>query len=231
MKAAAKLADQDKGDNQQNPLYNHVEEHADNQHQSQRTQGKKKTVDAVFVKFHVTSRNGSCLQEPFCSDGSGPLDHLILLYRRRVSGALGWWIMPEDAVLAPTKSTAEKKNAVAPANLVINEPIPLNFNAKQFGKRVANRRAQEGLLQKELAIAIGVSNNHMSGIENGSAVFSFHVFLRLCLTLHVTPDYLLEGTTDSNNVPQSITDSLKLCSEADIKLAADFVDLLRERNI
>ena len=112
-----------------------------------------------------------------------------------------------------------------------NEPIPLNFNAKQFGKRVANRRVQEGLLQKELAIAIGVSNNHMSGIENGSAAFSFNVFLRLCLTLHVTPDYLLEGATDSNNVPQSVADSLKLCSEADIKLAADFVDLLRERNI
>ena len=90
MKTAAKLADQGKGDNQQNSLHNHVEEHADNQHQTQRTQGEKKTVDAVFVKFHVTSRNGSCLQEPFCSDGSGPLDHLILLNRRRVSGALGW---------------------------------------------------------------------------------------------------------------------------------------------
>ena len=90
MKTAAKLADQGKGDNQQNSLHNHVEEHADNKHQTQMTQGEKKTVDAVFVKFHVTSRNGSCLQEPFCSDGSGPLDHLILLNRRRVSGALGW---------------------------------------------------------------------------------------------------------------------------------------------
>ena len=90
MKAAAELTDNDKGDNQQNPLYNHVEEHADNQHQSQRAQGEKKTVDTVLVEFHVTSRNGSCLQEPFCSDGGDPLDHLILLYRRRVSGALGW---------------------------------------------------------------------------------------------------------------------------------------------
>jgi len=69
MKAAAKLADKDKGDNQQNPLYNHVEEHADNQHQSQRAQGEKKAIDTVLVEFHVTSRNGSCLQEPFCGDG------------------------------------------------------------------------------------------------------------------------------------------------------------------
>ena len=120
---------------------------------------------------------------------------------------------------------------ISPERMIGVRTPALRKYAKQFGKRVANWRAQEGLLQKELATAIGVSNNHMSGIENGSAVFSFHVFLRLCLTLHVTPDYLLEGTTDSNNAPQSITDSLKLCSEADIKLAADFVDLLRERNI
>lgn len=105
------------------------------------------------------------------------------------------------------------------------------FDAKLFGRRVTLHRREDKIKQADLAERIGISQQHLSGIENGSAVFSFHVFLRLCLTLHVTPDYLLEGTTDSNNVPQSITDSLKLCSEADIKLAADFVDLLRERNI
>jgi hypothetical protein len=44
---------------------------------------------------------------------------LILLNRRRDSGALGWWITPEDAVLAPTKRTAEKKNAIPTASLEI----------------------------------------------------------------------------------------------------------------
>lgn len=112
-----------------------------------------------------------------------------------------------------------------------DEPIALNFDAKLFGERVAARRIQEDMQQKELAVAVGISNNHMSGIENGSAAFSFNVFLRLCLVLKVSPDYLLEGATDSNNVPQSIADNLKLCCEADIKLAADFVNLLRARNI
>lgn len=112
-----------------------------------------------------------------------------------------------------------------------NEPIPLNFDAKLFGEKVAKRRVQEGLQQKDLAVAVGVSNNHMSEIEKGSAAFSFKVFLRICLVLRVSPDYLLEGATDSSNVPQSITNSLKLCSESDIKLAADIINLLRERNI
>ena len=121
MKAAAKLADQDKGDNQQNSLHNPVSfgSDADNQHQTQRTQGEKKTVDAVLVEFHVTSRNGSCAQEPLCQDICGSLNHLILLNRRRDSGAVGWWMMQEDAVLAPTKRTAERKRLAPTASLDI----------------------------------------------------------------------------------------------------------------
>ena len=69
MKAATELADEDEGDNQQEPFCDHVQKNADNQHKSQRTQGEKKAIDAVLVEFHVTSRNGPCLQEPFCSDG------------------------------------------------------------------------------------------------------------------------------------------------------------------
>jgi hypothetical protein len=52
-----------------------------------------------------------------CSDGGQALDHLILLNRRRVSGALGWWMMVEDAVLAPTKRIAERMNAAPVASL------------------------------------------------------------------------------------------------------------------
>ena len=42
---------------------------------------------------------------------------VILLKRRRVSGALGWWMMVEDAVLAPTKRIAERMNAAPVASL------------------------------------------------------------------------------------------------------------------
>ena len=71
-------------------------------------------------------------------------------------------------------------------------------------------------MQKDLAVAAGISNNHMSSIENGSGSLSFKVFLRICLALRVTPDYLLEGATDSSNVPQSIMEKLKRCCEEDI---------------
>lgn len=51
-------------------------------------------------------------------------------------------------------------------------PIPINFDAALFGQRVANRRIQEGIMQKDLAVAAGISNNHMSSIENGSVLLA-----------------------------------------------------------
>lgn len=116
MEAATKFTNQDKWDNEQNSFSDHIEKQADDQHKAQRAQGEKKAIYSVLIEFHVTSRNGPCLQEPFCSDGGNPLDHLILLNRRRDSGALGWWMIPDDAVLAPTKSTADRKKAVNPAS-------------------------------------------------------------------------------------------------------------------
>lgn len=121
MKPAAEFSDKDKGYNEQDPFCGHVKKEANNQYQAQGTKSEKETIDSVLIEFYVTSRNGSCTQEPFRRDICDPLDHLILLNRRRDSGALGWWIMPEEAVFAPTKSTAEKKNAVAAASVVIKD--------------------------------------------------------------------------------------------------------------
>lgn len=88
MEPAAKLSDKDKGDDQQDSFYYHAQENADTQHQPQGAHSEKKAIDTILVEFYITSRNSPCLQEPFCSDGSYPLDHLILLNRRRDSGAL-----------------------------------------------------------------------------------------------------------------------------------------------
>lgn len=115
MKPAAEFSDKDKGYNEQNPFCGHVKKEANNQYQAQGTKSEKETIDSVLIEFYVTSRNGSCVQEPFCSDGGYPLDHLILLYRRRDSGALGWWMIPEEAVFAPTNKTADRKKAANPA--------------------------------------------------------------------------------------------------------------------
>lgn len=103
------------------------------------------------------------------------------------------------------------------------------FDPIRFGERVTLRRKKLGIKQKDLAEKAGVSNSHMSGIEHGKAAFSFKTFLLICLELDVTPDYLLEGAMRSNNVPLSIVDDLRQCTEDEISLTSDFVKLLRNR--
>ena len=46
----------------------------------------------------------------------------------------------------------------------------------------------------------------------------------------VTPDYLLLGTMHAYNIPQDISDKLRLCNQSDIELAKDFIELLVKRN-
>lgn len=104
------------------------------------------------------------------------------------------------------------------------------FDPKEFGRRVADRRVAQDIKQKDLAEHLGISNSHLSGIENGRAAFSFKVFLQLYVELDVTPDYLLEGTMHSNNVPQSIMDDLRQCNKDYIKIAAAFVKILRDHS-
>lgn len=104
------------------------------------------------------------------------------------------------------------------------------FDPKEFDRRVADRRVAQDIKQKDLAEHLGISNSHLSGIENGRAAFSFKVFLQLCVELDVTPDYLLEGTMHSNNVPQSIMDDLRQCNKDYIKIAAAFVKILRDHS-
>lgn len=102
----------------------------------------------------------------------------------------------------------------------------MEVDAVEMGRRIAQRRKSFHLKQKELAEKLGVSNNHLSGIELGKASPSLDVFVRLCNELDVTPDYLLEGAMHSNNVPQSIMEHLRLCSEKNVALVAAITKFL-----
>ena len=92
------------------------------------------------------------------------------------------------------------------------------------------RRKELHIKQAELAETLEISNNHMSSIENGRQKPSLDTFIRLCDCLNVTPDYLLLGSMHAYNLPQDILDKLRLCSQEDIILARDFIELLVKSN-
>lgn len=99
-----------------------------------------------------------------------------------------------------------------------------------MGMRIANCRKQLNMKQNVLAEMIDISNNYLSGIEGGKENPSLEVFIKLCNALQVTPDYLLLGSMHSNNIRQNIYDGLRLCSEEDVQLLSDFLQLLIQRS-
>lgn len=106
----------------------------------------------------------------------------------------------------------------------------MEFKYKEMGTRIKVRRKELKIKQAELAETLEISNNHMSSIENGRQKPSLDTFIGICKCLNVTPDYLLLGTMHAYNIPQDILDKLRLCSQSDIELARDFIELLVKRN-
>lgn len=101
---------------------------------------------------------------------------------------------------------------------------------KEMGQRIQKRRKELKIKQTDLAEDLDISNNHMSSIENGRQKPSLDIFVEICNKLNVTPDYLLLGTMHTYNLPQDITEKLRLCNQYDIELAKDFIELLVARN-
>ena len=106
----------------------------------------------------------------------------------------------------------------------------MEFTFEALGSRIAKRRVDRGIRQNELAEKVGISNNHLSGIEHGTAKPSIEVLASICNELDVTPDYLMMGVMRSNNVPKEITDGLRLCSGQDLELVRVIVEYMVERN-
>ena len=106
----------------------------------------------------------------------------------------------------------------------------MNIQYQIIGSRIQQRRKELGLRQYALAEQLNLSSNHLSSIETGREKPSLETLLHICNILHVTPDYLLIGNMHTDDISQDIMESLRLCSEQDLQLARDFIELLVERN-
>lgn len=107
--------------------------------------------------------------------------------------------------------------------------IQMELDYIQLGRRVAQRRKQLKLKQNVLAEILGISNNYLSSIECGKEKPSLEIIVKICNSLQVTPDYLLMGNMHSNNIPQNISEGLRLCTEEDIELLASIMQFMINR--
>lgn len=67
----------------------------------------------------------------------------------------------------------------------------IDLNYKLIGKRLRTIRQKKGYTQEQLSERAGISSQHCSGIECGSAKVSLPALMRLCNALETTPDEIL----------------------------------------
>ena len=63
----------------------------------------------------------------------------------------------------------------------------------EVGKRIAQRRKELGLKQREVNELAELSDKYLSNIEKARSIPSIDVLMRICSVLKTTPDYILLG--------------------------------------
>lgn len=99
----------------------------------------------------------------------------------------------------------------------------MEMNNKEIGKRIMRLRKEYGYTQDELSELIGVSKNHLSGIECGKYTATTPFIFKLCSVLGRTPDYYLIGQVTSST--DDLTNLVRRLSEDEQQLVAKMIEM------
>ena len=72
----------------------------------------------------------------------------------------------------------------------------LLLDMQEIGNRLLAIRKRMGMTQAELAEAAGLSTRTYADIERGSVNMRIETVLRICESLHITPDEILTGAQE-----------------------------------
>lgn len=98
---------------------------------------------------------------------------------------------------------------------------------KEAGKRIAKRRKELGLKQRQVNEMAELSDKYLSNIETARSIPSIDVLMRICKVLKTTPDYILLGSvnvyndTDMDNL---IKEKIKTLSAEQKKFVCSFIE-------
>lgn len=98
---------------------------------------------------------------------------------------------------------------------------------EKVGKRIAKRRKELGYTQWQLEEKANLGFKYLSNIERAKTVLSVDVLMRICDALEITPDYLLVGTTNTNNpntISAAISSQVNRMSPKQTELALSIMD-------
>ena len=87
----------------------------------------------------------------------------------------------------------------------------MRLDYERIGFRIAQRRRELKMKQRQLAELVGVSNKYISNIETGTRHVSLDMIASLSEALSTTPDYFLLGNI-KKEPDKNIADKICLCS-------------------
>jgi transcriptional regulator with XRE-family HTH domain len=111
----------------------------------------------------------------------------------------------------------------------------MKIDYKALGERIAKRRKVLNMTQDDVAEATGLSNNHISNIENSHSIPSIDTLIRICDAIDTTPNYLLLGiaahTDAEDDLRHQISQRLKLCDSKKLKLIERFISWVIDEEV
>lgn len=101
---------------------------------------------------------------------------------------------------------------------------------KTVGKMIHDARKRKGLTQEELAALIDSSNGHISEIERGLVDAGVSILTRICCSLDISLNELVQGQRLSNRIPMGMNEKIKGLTDEQIELLSILIDGMIEQN-
>ena len=102
----------------------------------------------------------------------------------------------------------------------------LVFDLHTIGNKLLIVRKRMGMTQAEVAESAGLSDRTYADIERGTVNMRTETILRICNTLHITPDEILTEDSTSLSIQQTeLWERLDACNSKDKETALQLLSI------
>lgn len=102
----------------------------------------------------------------------------------------------------------------------------LVFDLHTIGNKLLIVRNRMGMTQAEVAESAGLSDRTYADIERGTVNMRTETILRICNTLHITPDEILTEDSTSLSIQQTeLWERLNACNSKDKETALQLLSI------
>ena len=108
--------------------------------------------------------------------------------------------------------------------------INMVINYAEVGRRMAKRRKELSLKQREVCEMVDANYKYVSNLETGRSVPSLEMIMKLCEALDTTPNYLLLGTEigSDRSADRQLLEKISRLSPEGKRLINGIIDLIED---